>query len=65
MAERVCRLRPYAAKKRQKVLTSCGLEVDSVEEVQTIKGGLKGLYVGESAYMRGASKLRSLTHHNR
>ena len=29
------------------VLTSCGLEVDSLEEVQTIKGGLKGLYVGE------------------
>ena len=29
------------------VLTSCGLEVDSLEEVQTIKGGLKGLYVGK------------------
>ncbi len=28
-------------------LTSTGLEVDSLEEVQTIKGGLKGLYVGE------------------
>ena len=28
-------------------LTSCGLEVGSLEEVQTIKGGLKGLYVGE------------------
>ncbi len=28
-------------------LTSCGLEVDALEEVQTIKGGLKGLYVGE------------------
>ena len=28
-------------------LTSCGLEVDSLEEVQTIKGGLKGLYVGK------------------
>ena len=27
------------------VLTYCGLEVDSLEEVQTIKGGLKGLYV--------------------
>lgn len=26
-------------------LTSCGLEVDALEEVQTIKGGLKGLYV--------------------
>ena len=33
--------------KTAEVLTSCGLEVDSVEEVQTIKGGLKGLYVGE------------------
>ena len=29
------------------VLTSGGLEVDSLEEVQTIKGGLKGLYVGK------------------
>lgn len=28
-------------------LTSEGLEVDSLEEVQTIKGGLKGLYVGK------------------
>ena len=28
-------------------LTSTGLEVDSLEEVQTIKGGLKGLFVGE------------------
>ena len=28
-------------------LTSSGLEVGALEEVQTIKGGLKGLYVGE------------------
>ena len=28
-------------------LTSCGLEVDALEEGQTIKGGLKGLYVGK------------------
>ena len=28
-------------------LTSAGLEVDGVEEVQTIKGGLEGLYVAE------------------
>ena len=28
-------------------LTSVGLEVDSVEEVQTIKGGLEGLWIGE------------------
>ena len=28
-------------------LTSCGLEVDALEEVQTIKGGLEGLYVGK------------------
>ena len=28
-------------------LTSCGLEVDALEEVQTVKGGLKGLYVGK------------------
>ena len=29
------------------VLTSEGLEVDALEEVQSIKGGLKGLYVGK------------------
>ena len=28
-------------------LTSTGLEVDSLEEVQSIRGGLKGLYVGQ------------------
>ncbi|HEY9543218.1 phenylalanine--tRNA ligase subunit beta [Prevotella sp.] len=28
-------------------LTSCGLEVGSLEEVQSIKGGLQGLYVGK------------------
>lgn len=28
-------------------LTSTGLEVDSVEEVETIRGGLKGLFVGK------------------
>lgn len=36
-----------APQKVAEVLTSCGLEVGSLEEVQTIKGGLKGLYVGE------------------
>lgn len=29
------------------VLTSCGLEVGALEEVQSIRGGLKGLYVGK------------------
>ena len=28
-------------------LTSCGLEVGALEEVQSVKGGLKGLYVGK------------------
>ncbi len=28
-------------------LTSTGLEVDALEEIQSIKGGLKGLYVGK------------------
>jgi phenylalanyl-tRNA synthetase beta chain len=28
-------------------LTSIGLEVDALEEVQSVKGGLKGLYVGK------------------
>lgn len=30
-----------------KILTSIGLEVGTVEEVETVKGGLKGLVVGE------------------
>ena len=30
-----------------KILTSIGLEVDGVEEVESIKGGLEGLVVGE------------------
>lgn len=29
------------------LLTDCGLEIDSVEEVESIRGGLKGLVVGE------------------
>ena len=28
-------------------LTSIGLEVDALDEVQTIKGGLEGLVIGE------------------
>ena len=28
-------------------LTSVGLEVDAIEEVQSIKGGLEGLVVGQ------------------
>ena len=28
-------------------LTSAGLEVDGVEEVQTVKGGLEGLWIGQ------------------
>lgn len=31
----------------EQALTSTGLEVDALEEVQTVKGGLKGLYVGQ------------------
>ena len=30
-----------------KALTSMGLEVEAVEEVQSIKGGLQGLVVGQ------------------
>ena len=30
-----------------KALTSIGLEVGGVEEVQTVKGGLEGLVIGE------------------
>lgn len=36
-----------AAEELSTILTSIGLEVGSVEEVQTIRGGLKGLVIGE------------------
>ena len=36
-----------SAKEVCDALTSTGLEVDALEEVQTIKGGLEGLYVGK------------------
>ena len=38
---------PDDAEKVAKILTSIGLEVGTVETVETIKGGLKGLVVGE------------------
>jgi phenylalanyl-tRNA synthetase beta chain len=38
---------PETAEEIAGVLTSTGLEVESVEEHETIKGGLKGLFVGE------------------
>ena len=38
---------PDDAETVAKILTSIGLEVGTVEEVETIKGGLKGLVVGE------------------
>jgi phenylalanyl-tRNA synthetase beta chain len=38
---------PESAEEIGKVLTSAGLEVESVEEHETIKGGLKGLVIGE------------------
>ncbi|MBR5084183.1 MAG: phenylalanine--tRNA ligase subunit beta [Prevotella sp.] len=36
-----------SAEEVSKALTSAGLEVGALEEVQSIKGGLKGLYVGK------------------
>ena len=38
---------PDSAEKVAQILTSLGLEVGKVEKVQTIKGGLEGLVVGE------------------
>lgn len=35
------------AEETGKLLTSCGLEVESIESFETIKGGLKGLVIGE------------------
>ena len=38
---------PESAEDIGRVLTSTGLEVESVEEHETVKGGMKGLVVGE------------------
>ncbi|MBA3705648.1 MAG: phenylalanine--tRNA ligase subunit beta, partial [Bacteroidetes bacterium] len=35
------------AEETGKLLTDCGLEVESIEKVETVKGGLKGMVVGE------------------
>ena len=43
-------------------LTSVGLEVDGVEEVQSIRGGLEGLTKEEiNGYVRFANKAASIT----
>jgi phenylalanyl-tRNA synthetase beta chain len=36
-----------AAQEMAKLLTDCGLEVESVEKIESIKGGLQGIVVGE------------------
>ena len=38
---------PESAEEIGKTLTSTGLEVESVEPFETVKGGLKGLVIGE------------------
>ncbi|HZY81236.1 MAG TPA: phenylalanine--tRNA ligase subunit beta [Cyclobacteriaceae bacterium] len=38
---------PESPEEIGKVLTSTGLEVEHVEEIETVKGGLKGLVIGE------------------
>jgi phenylalanyl-tRNA synthetase beta chain len=38
---------PESAEEIGKVLTSTGLEVEKVEEFETVKGGLRGLVIGE------------------
>lgn len=38
---------PLTPQETAEALTSTGLEVENLEEIQTIKGGLKGLYVGK------------------
>ena len=35
------------AEKVSEILTDCGLEVEGLEKIQTIKGGLEGLVIGE------------------
>ncbi len=36
-----------AAEKVEKMLTDCGLEVEKMERIQTIKGGLEGVVIGK------------------
>ena len=43
-----CDLDPEAV---AKILTSTGLEVEGAETSESIKGGLKGLVVGEGIYL--------------
>ena len=38
---------PESPEEIGKLLTSTGLEVESVEPFETVKGGLKGLVIGE------------------
>ena len=50
--------------KLSKILTSIGLEVESLEEYQSVKGGLKGILVGEVLTCEphpGADRLRLTT----
>ena len=37
----------FSAEECAKVLTDTGLEVEGVQEVESVKGGLKGLVVGD------------------
>ena len=46
-------------------LTSIGLETGSVEEVQTIKGGLESLVIGEVLYLKLILNSRPHAHHYR
>ena len=46
-------------------LTSTGLEVGSVEEVETIRGGLKGLFVGKVLTCEEHPNSAPFTHYDR
>ena len=37
----------YSPEETAALLTACGLEVESIEQFESIKGGLKGLVIGE------------------
>src|SRR5690349_19252092 len=36
-----------SAREAGNLLTNCGLEVESIEKFETVKGGLKGMVIGE------------------
>ncbi len=49
---------PESAEEIGHILTATGLEVESVEPFETVKGGLKGLVIGEVINLCKTSQCR-------